>query len=499
MINNKGNLGAALKETFSADSLKGAAIAGVTAGVLNYADANWFSAASQGPKAANLLTSTNFTDVAIRTGGRAVLSSGISTAIGGGSFGDNLGAALMGEAGNVAMATGFNWVGDTVKFPDGGFQKVVAHALMGGFLSKAMGGDFATGAAAAGLNEAMVNQLASIANGNEELHKMFSQLTGVLVAAAGNGDLQLGADIAGNATQYNHNLHEGAAREVAAEALGHCQSNPNECDLGVDFSGLSVEDVVKAMRVEGEHGEGIEGVKPEAIAFIDGYMFSRVPRLRDDLYSLTESEASRLDMEQKATLAMSAFSLGQSVRSIGNFLQGLIGLGESTAILVKNADEAALAGAKATGTVIDTAPMAQRVMDVRAGLPSNLKRSGNVAVAEIDIPGIPKQMAAHSQVSDAGKGLIGSGSGNFVAQSVPNKAGDMVYRGIDTEYKILDNIADQLGSNTSARGTVNILTEKAACASCLNVAEQFKAKYPNITVNILDNQGVMLRPPRKMP
>ncbi|HGJ7738068.1 TPA: deaminase domain-containing protein [Pseudomonas aeruginosa] len=71
--------------------------------------------------------------------------------------------------------------------------------------------------------------------------------------------------------------------------------------------------------------------------------------------------------------------------------------------------------------------------------------------------------------------------------------------GIDTEYKILDNIADQLGNNTSARGAVNTLTEKAACASCLNVAEQFKAKYPNITVNILDNQGVMLRPPRKTP
>ncbi|WP_207283216.1 hypothetical protein [Pseudomonas sp. FW300-N2F2] len=44
-----------------------------------------------------------------------------------------------------------------------------------------------------------------------------------------------------------------------------------------------------------------------------------------------------------------------------------------------------------------------------------------------------------------------------------------------------------------------MLTEKAVCTSYLNVAEQFKAKYPNITVNILDNQGVMLRPPRKTP
>lgn len=143
--------------------------------------------------------------------------------------------------------------------------------------------------------------------------------------------------------------------------------------------------------------------------------------------------------------------------------------------------------------------MAQKVMDIRAGLPSDLRRSGNVAVAEIDIPGLPKQMAAHSQVSEAGKGLIGSGSGNFAAQTVPNKAGDMVYRGIDTEYKILDNIADKLGGNTSARGTVSFLAEKPACASCLNVVEQFKAKYPNIAVNILDNQGVMLRPPRKTP
>ncbi|MFY0480929.1 deaminase domain-containing protein, partial [Achromobacter marplatensis] len=128
---------------------------------------------------------------------------------------------------------------------------------------------------------------------------------------------------------------------------------------------------------------------------------------------------------------------------------------------------------------------------------SSLRRSGNVAVAEIDIPGIPKQMAAHSRVSEAGKGLIGSGNGLFTAQTVPNKAGDMVHRGMDTEYKIFDNIAGQLGNNTSIRGTVNILTEKAACASCLNVAEQFKAKYPNVEVNISDNQGVMLRPPRK--
>ncbi|RBC01515.1 filamentous hemagglutinin N-terminal domain-containing protein [Pseudomonas sp. MWU12-2115] len=205
-INNKGNLGAAFKETFSADSLKSAAIAGFTAGVLNYADANWFAGGTS--KTANILTSSNFTDVAIRTTGRAIISSGISTTIGGGSFGDNFGAALLGEASSVAMATGFNWVGDkTIKFPNGSIEKVVAHALMGGLISQAMGGDFATGAAAAGLNEAAMKALIFMADGNLELQKSLSQLTGLIGAAAVGGDVSLGSEIAKNATIYNAQGH----------------------------------------------------------------------------------------------------------------------------------------------------------------------------------------------------------------------------------------------------------------------------------------------------
>ncbi|WP_033036782.1 DUF637 domain-containing protein, partial [Pseudomonas sp. GM102] len=227
-ISNKGNLGAAFKETFSADSLKGAAIAGFTAGMLDYADTNWFAGASEGTK--SILTSTNFTDIAARVAGRAVISSSISTAIGGGSFGDNLGAALVGEAGNVAMATGFDWIGDiTIKFPEGSLEKVVAHALMGGLLSKATGGDFATGAAAAGLNEALMNQLISLADGNDQLHVMMSQLTGLVAAAAVDGDLQQGADIAKNATTYNYLNHRGV--DDLVKELKGCRGseNPEVC------------------------------------------------------------------------------------------------------------------------------------------------------------------------------------------------------------------------------------------------------------------------------
>ncbi|MGU9818348.1 two-partner secretion domain-containing protein [Pseudomonas sp. LF135] len=228
-INNKGNLGRAFKETVSTDSLKSAAVAGFTAGALEYADTNWFAGTDsagagtstvQGvnPSAGSNLAVTNsskdiFTwtsagDIALRTGGRAVISSGISTAVQGGSFGDNFNAALLGEAGNVAMATGFNWVGDYVTFPNGSPQKIIAHALMGGLLAEATGSDFKTGAAAAGLNEAFINQLAWAAQGNKDITLMLSQLTGLLAAAAVEGDLEKGSQIAQKATTFNYLYHE---------------------------------------------------------------------------------------------------------------------------------------------------------------------------------------------------------------------------------------------------------------------------------------------------
>lgn len=160
-------------------------------------------------------------------------------------------------------------------------------------------------------------------------------------------------------------------------------------------------------------------------------------------------------------------------------------------------------GAKAAGVTLERVtenqlrPYRQQLTVIRAGLPSNPKRSGNVAVAEVDIPGMPKQMAAHSSVNKDGKGLVGVGSGNFTYKELRNKKGDMISRKGDSEYKILDNLADQLGGNTSAKGTVTIFTEPPACGSCLGVVDQFQKKYPGIQVNVLDNNGVLLTPGAK--
>jgi filamentous hemagglutinin len=120
-----------------------------------------------------------------------------------------------------------------------------------------------------------------------------------------------------------------------------------------------------------------------------------------------------------------------------------------------------------------------------------------VAVAEINIAGMPKTLAAHSGLNQSDKGFIGMGNQNFTYQELPNKSGRPILRNTDSEYKILDNLADRLGSNTLAKGNVTIFTEQPACESCLGVIEQFQKKYPGIKVDILDNNGVRLTPGRR--
>ncbi|UZE08965.1 two-partner secretion domain-containing protein [Pseudomonas corrugata] len=193
-INNKGNLGAVFKDVTSSDSMKGyltsAAMAGMATGY-NPATLGFNLQSLQ----AVLLKSTS--------------DAFVNTAINGGSFNDNLGNSLVNQASNVGMAVGFKMVGDYSlgKYQEGSIQKVLAHALMGGLLAEATGGDFKTGAVAAGANEALINVLSNMVGGNKNLESMASQLTGLVAAAAVGGDPSKGAQIAQYATAYNRQLH----------------------------------------------------------------------------------------------------------------------------------------------------------------------------------------------------------------------------------------------------------------------------------------------------
>jgi filamentous hemagglutinin len=160
---------------------------------------------------------------------------------------------------------------------------------------------------------------------------------------------------------------------------------------------------------------------------------------------------------------------------------------------------ASLAG---NASVFDTGPLAARIEQIRAQLPSDLRRSGNMAAADIHVDGVPSELAAHSSINDPSpalqaEGVVGRSSGIFDTFNVPNRQGDMIPRAQDSETKILDSVALRLGGHTSATGTINIFTELAACDSCEGVVRQFETRYPGIAVNILDNSGVRLIPPRR--
>jgi filamentous hemagglutinin len=194
VINNKGNLGSSLKDITSSDSMKGyltsAAMAGVMPG---------YDPASLGFN----LTSAQI--VLMKSASDAF----VNTVINGGSYSDNLGSALAGQASSIGMAIGFKMVGDWAlgKYDEGTIQKVMAHALVGGLLAEATGGDFKTGAVAAGASEALVNVIKNIVGGDKSLQVMASQLTGLTAAAAVNGDVAKGAQIAQYAAVYNRQLH----------------------------------------------------------------------------------------------------------------------------------------------------------------------------------------------------------------------------------------------------------------------------------------------------
>ncbi|VVP60948.1 hypothetical protein PS880_06229 [Pseudomonas fluorescens] len=232
LINNKGNLGDVIKDVTSSDALKGYAIAGITAGLTaGYFDdlTGTTTDINTGKITTNLSKWKGIGQFAVKQG----LQNGTSTALGkimgqGGDLGDALQSTLF----NTLAAASFNAVGGYTKdlYADGSLQKIAIHAMVGGLLSQVSGGDFRSGALAAGANEAMVDQLNTWVGGNKDLLNMSSQLVGMLAAAtqkdANIDDLNTGKWVAENATQYNYLDHkdlDNFEREAGAcKAKGNC-------------------------------------------------------------------------------------------------------------------------------------------------------------------------------------------------------------------------------------------------------------------------------------
>ncbi|KWS13547.1 hypothetical protein DNF23_39980 [Pseudomonas syringae pv. pisi] len=194
-INNRGDLGAVAKDVTSSDSLKGYAIAGVSGGIGN----------------ANI-------------GLQLAVNSSLKTILQGGKFKDNLTEAAVMMSANILSGYIYQNVGNALN-GSGLATKVAVHAIVGGLIGEAAGGDFRTAALAAGANEALLETFGSKifpGDAHERLLAMTSQLVGMTVAAAAGGtakDQEKAGWVTQQATAYNYLQHE-EVDALAKELVG---------------------------------------------------------------------------------------------------------------------------------------------------------------------------------------------------------------------------------------------------------------------------------------
>ncbi|HEK0142860.1 TPA: DUF637 domain-containing protein, partial [Pseudomonas aeruginosa] len=267
-INNGGDFGKGLKFATSSNALKGYAVAGATAYLVSPQLDEMFGVSTDNvnkvTKGFDLSTMSGLGGFATYSIIQGLSQAGMQTAAFGGSFADNLGDAMAGQATNLAMAAGFNLIGDWAdgKFDSGSPQKVMAHALMGGLLAQATGGDFKTGAMAAGVNEALVNVLSNMAGGEEKLELMASQLTGLLAATVVDGDVAKGAEIAKNATAYNQQVHR--------DALSRLKRGMSALHEQGKYADLEPETVLADLqKIASGEAKSVSDLNPKVVQFLN--------------------------------------------------------------------------------------------------------------------------------------------------------------------------------------------------------------------------------------
>ncbi|MGG2919900.1 deaminase domain-containing protein, partial [Brevibacillus parabrevis] len=147
-----------------------------------------------------------------------------------------------------------------------------------------------------------------------------------------------------------------------------------------------------------------------------------------------------------------------------------------------------------------------RVSELKSRLSKTvLKKGGNFGYAEVDIPTVnQREFYASSQVD------FSSGNPNlngfsflpddpvFNATKAPDNKGSVFERLEDSEYKIMNDLAQKIGYNPNATGKVKIFTERDTCASCNNIIGKFKERYPRIEIEVIHNSGNLV-PPKELP
>ncbi|MBM0400257.1 MULTISPECIES: DUF637 domain-containing protein [unclassified Serratia (in: enterobacteria)] len=534
LVENQGNLSKTLQALGSNENVKATATAMAIGGALNGFDSamGWSKDAAGKPLNPNnvklpQLSNGDWSKVAQRVAGQSVISSSLNTAINGGSFKDNLTNALLANIGSQVQAEGANLIGDNgqvLNIPG----RAVSHAVLAGVAAEIGKGNAkgaAAGALAAELAGVIINDNLVRSEGWQERQAQISRVAGAFAGAivtAKAAGATSGANAGEFVERFNRQLHQEELNAIKALAKGDKEKEArlmaascrkvacttqealnsderkqfealmNQYPSTRDEDGLIANYWVQKERQRFGNYPAFAGYDSEKLftydlgdQITDGQLFARNQQI-EQISKLTGWSPDWVNASVMAVSIASTFA-GMGKANVGN--QYL----SSKLVGPTSAWKGYLVNEK---TVQQAAAFKNQVTELRAGLPSDWKRGGNVAVANIDISGMPKTLAGHNLINVEGKGFVGKGKENFKYETLLTDDGRPVPRRIDSEYKILDNLADKLGSNYSAKGSVTIFTEKPACDSCLGVVKQFESRYPGVKIDVLDNNGVRLIPGR---
>ncbi len=148
------------------------------------------------------------------------------------------------------------------------------------------------------------------------------------------------------------------------------------------------------------------------------------------------------------------------------------------------------------------AAVLERIAACREKLPAEYRKRNNFAWAIAQIDGLDKvEYFAHSGIQDLTE--FSAEAGAAIAEISPKPAAetarfrtlcvnqngavdgaDCWQRNVDTEYKILEDMASRL-PDTSVPGRVRLFTELYPCPSCWNVMKQFLSVYTNVEMEVL--------------
>ncbi|HGM6878030.1 TPA: DUF637 domain-containing protein [Serratia marcescens] len=534
LVENQGNLSKTLQALGSNENVKATATAMAIGGALNGFDSamGWSKDAAGKPLNPNnvklpQLSNGDWSKVAQRVAGQSVISSSLNTTINGGSFKDNLTNALLANIGGQVQAEGANLIGDNgqvLNIPG----RAVSHAVLAGVAAEIGKGNAkgaAAGALAAELAGVIINDNLVRSEGWQECQAQISRVAGAFAGAivtAKAAGATSGANAGEFVERFNRQLHQEELNAIKALAKGDKEKEArlmaascrkvacttqealnsderkqfealmNQYPSTRDEDGLIANYWVQKERQRFGNYPAFAGYDSEKLftydlgdQITDGQLFARNQQI-EQISKLTGWSPDWVNASVMAVSVASTFA-GMGKANVGN--QYL----SSKLVGPTSAWKGYLVNEK---TVQQAATFRQQVLDARAPFSQKIRKGGNAAVAQIDIPGMPKTLAAHSGIDKAENSFIGKGSGNFKFKTINSGDGKPIPRNTDSEYKILDNLADKLGGNVSIKGKVTIFTERAACESCLGVVDQFQKKYPGIKVDVLDNNDVMLIPRR---